>query len=557
LLVFALAVASLFLVANRGAYRGFFPDDDLDNLAQGRQADLLYYGKMLLSPKFGGDTNFRPAAGFYYWAAPRLFGLRFKPYIGTIHAIHLLNVLLVWLVARSLKASLAGACAAALLFAFHMGAFLIYWAPMYVFDLMCATFMLLAVLTYINQRLFLSVVFFWLALKSKESVILLPLVLAAYEYWFGDRRWRRLIPFFTMALVIGVEALVFNAHRDNAYSFRFGPAALWTTVRFYSQKLTLLPLAYALGVCAALVATPLNTSNRMVRFGVFTFVAMLAPMLLLPGRLFGAYIYVAVAGLAIAISAVSRPVWLIAFFVLWIPWNYRQMRIDRNVELAQADDRRAWFQPVAEFVRSHPEATTFVYSGAPETMAPHGIAGALSALHAPGTTIKAIWEGVPDRQELQAALAVPDVVVIAWDVHKSIVMPRVPDVAYVRSNHAAPLWQLGDGWIDEGYRFRWIEPHATARLATLPAAKSFELVVNVAPIYIEQLHEGRIEVSLNHRHVGFALMREAVQTTYRFPVPEDLTSPVEVEFQVAPPLKDPAGSTKLYGAPIAAFGFVK
>ena len=116
---------------------------------------------------------------------------------------------------------------------------------------------------------------------------------------------------------------------------------------------------------------------------------------------------------------------------------------------------------------------------------------------------------------------------------------------------------LGDGWIDEGYRFRWIEPRATARLAALPGAKTFELVVNVAPLYIEQLHEGRIEVSLNHRHVGTALMREAVPATYHFPAPENVTSPVEVEFEVAPPLKDPGGSPKLYGAPIAAFGFVK
>ncbi len=71
-------------------------------------------------------------------------------------------------------------------------------------------------------------------------------------------------------------------------------------------------------------------------------------MLVLPGRLFGAYLYIPLIGLAIAISATTRPVWLALFFAVWIPWNYHQRRIDGRAELAAANQRRAWFRPVTQ-----------------------------------------------------------------------------------------------------------------------------------------------------------------------------------------------------------------
>src|SRR5262249_55024462 len=217
----------------------------------------------------------------YYFAMPRWVGLRFFPYIAVIHVFHLLNILWMLLLARSLGATVAGACGAALLFAFHMGMFALYWEPMYVFDLFCGTFILLALLVYANGRIFLSVIFFWLALKSKESAVLFPLALAAYEYWIGNRKWKPLIPFFSISLLAGVEALIFNAHRDNAYSLVFTPAALMTTLKFYVPDLILLPAIYAFAATLAVVALAFIRPNRLVRFGVAAFLILLAPLLFL------------------------------------------------------------------------------------------------------------------------------------------------------------------------------------------------------------------------------------------------------------------------------------
>ncbi len=97
---------------------------------------------------------------------------------------------------RALGAEPLGAAAATLLFAIHMALFKVHWEPMYVFDLVCGTCTLVCLLSYVRGRVILSLAFFWLALKAKEVAIMLPLVLAGYEWWFGGKRWKRLIPFF-------------------------------------------------------------------------------------------------------------------------------------------------------------------------------------------------------------------------------------------------------------------------------------------------------------------------------------------------------------------------
>src|SRR5260370_41601079 len=110
----------------------------------------------------------------------RAAGSHYAPYVVGTHAIHLLNVLLLWLVVRALGAGLVGACAAALFYAFHATAFDVYWKSMYAFDLLCATFTLASLLAYIRGRIVWSVIFFWLSIKSQEITIFFPLVRAAY-----------------------------------------------------------------------------------------------------------------------------------------------------------------------------------------------------------------------------------------------------------------------------------------------------------------------------------------------------------------------------------------
>ena len=545
---FGLTLAVFFFLANRAAYQGFFTDDDFDNIANARESFLPDYLRALIRPSLGGDGNFRAAAYFYYFGMVRVAGLRYRPYIAGIHVVHLINIALVWALARALGAAPLGACAAAFLFVFHAAAFSIYWTPMYVFDLLCGTFTLASVLAYIRGRMAVSLIFFWLAMKSKEVAVLLPVLLATYELLLAERRWKRVLPFAAISAIFGIPALISNTHRDNDYTLRFTIAAIRHCASFYASQLLLMPFAGF-----ALLAIPFVFRNRLVRLGAVTFLLFLAPLLVLPGRLFAAYLYVPLIGVSIALSAVNRAIWLAAFFAAWMPWNYYHLRLDRRAALASARERRTWFAPIASFMQTHPDVDTFVYENAPESLAYYGVAGAVRNLRNPNFTTRVAWAGMP---QFASYLKEPHLVLLAWDQQRQIltVVPRAPDVSYINLSPRAPIWQLISGWQAAAESFRWIEPHARARLLRPANAHVFEVVVYVSPFYIEHLHQGRLALSLDHVPVGSGVFDQAVPTTFHFEVPPGPEGSVEVEFTVAPPLKDPSGSGYL-GIPIAAFGF--
>ena len=135
-------------------------------------------------------------------------GLDFPKYLVPLHALHLLNIWMVWLLIRKLGLGPLAATAGAFFFGFHAALIDAWWKPMFVFDLLCGTFSLAAFLLYVYDRWILSLIAFWLAYKSKELAIMLPVALACYELWFGGKRWKRLVPFFAISLLFGVQVLI-------------------------------------------------------------------------------------------------------------------------------------------------------------------------------------------------------------------------------------------------------------------------------------------------------------------------------------------------------------
>ncbi|MCX6635045.1 MAG: hypothetical protein NT090_08190 [Acidobacteria bacterium] len=293
----------LFLVANRGAYQGYFQDDELDNIGWTREVPAAGYISGLLTPRYS-PLNFRPVGHGFFSLMGRWADLRFPPYVAAIHALHLLNVLLVWLLLRRLKLPALAAGAGTVFFAFHMGVFDALWKPMYVFDLLCALFSLTALLAWTHRRWVVSFVAFWLAYKSKELAVMLPLALTAYELWLSDetgrRRWGRLAPFFAVSLVFGLQAILGRHDPTHAYRMELSLAGLAKTIPFYSSRILLIPYA---GL--ALLTLPLVARDRRVWFGLACLALFLAPLLILPGRVFGAYLYLPLAGLAVAVAAIS------------------------------------------------------------------------------------------------------------------------------------------------------------------------------------------------------------------------------------------------------------
>ncbi len=375
LLLFA-AFAALFLTVNRDAYRGYFQDDEIANLSWTPDLGLGDFLKGAATPQFQAN-NFRPVGHYYFHAVEEIAGLDFPVYVGVLHAFHLLNVWLLWLVARRLGSTPFLAAAACLFFGLHMALFDNFWKPMYVFDVLCATFCLLSLWCYASERWVLSFAAFWLAYKSKELAVMLPLVLLAFEIWFGKRRWKPLVPFFLTSLSFGVQGILGNPNRDNDYTFRFTTAALAKTSAFYASRVFLIPyLGFVVPAFAFLARK--GSSARRTWFGLAAMGLFFFPVLFLPGRLFSAYCYLPFAGLAIAITGLTvSPAALGLFLALWLPLDIQELRLRRRETLANDDEVRTWMKTVRRFAGGKERVDAFVFSGTPAGFQQWGVEGAL------------------------------------------------------------------------------------------------------------------------------------------------------------------------------------
>jgi hypothetical protein len=546
-------MALLFFIANRGASKGFFQGDEMDSLSWTPQIPAIDFVEDLVNPVYNG-RNFRPVGHFYFRMASRAFGLDFRHYLLPLHLLHLLNVWLLWLVLRNVGASPFAACAGALFFAFHMAVFDVYWKPMYAFDLFCAAFCLLSLLFWIKRRWVLSFLAFWMAYKSKELAVMLPAVLACYELWFGKRRWRPLIPFFLVSLSFGLQGIFRNPNRDNDYAFRFTPGALAASAKFYAGELFGIPLAGF-----ALLALPALRRDRRLWLGVAATVLFFVPLVFLPGRLFSAYWYVPLIGVAMALSSLADARYgLLAavFLAVWLPWNYRDLRDYRRQKLAEDADSRDYVAQLQASAASLQGIPTFLYHGMPPSFPPWGVAGALRYL-LPDLNVKMYSMEDPAASVLMERPAVATLVWVQANRKLWIAVhnPNTLDTTYIIMNGSTPVWQLTDGWsgIEDG--FRWAAPHATARLYRAPRAAQFEVVLNIGPELLAALGHTDFTARLNGVPLGTAHLTELGIRTLRWPLPPGPPGTVEAEFQADPPFH--AGSDpRTLGAAVVSFGFL-
>lgn len=402
----ALILAVLFFWLNHRAYDGFFQDDELDNVSWAPLVGGREFVLALLKPFFD-VSNFRPVGHAYFAIFGRAFGMDFPPYITPLLLFHLLNCALLFFLLRHLGIEVWRALMGAAFFGFSAAAMDAYWKPMYVFDLLCATFCLASILLFAHRRWILSFVAFWFAYKAKELAVMLPFVLFAYEYWFGRRRFLPLIPFFLASLSFGLQGIILNPNHDNEYTFRFSLQALRTTLPFYSKRFLLFPGSGLLLLALAFVRDP------RVWFGLTAMVCFLFTLLFLPGRLFNAYAYLPLACATIALAAASvRVSCLLAgsLFAVWMFYNTGRLLHEQRLKLAQDDQTYAFVSAIQEFARRNPELRTLVYSNSPPGFHNWGVGAAWNIGH---RTL-----GLPslyvDSAEAQAALAKSSVAVTEW-----------------------------------------------------------------------------------------------------------------------------------------------
>jgi hypothetical protein len=550
--VLLIGIVLLFFVANRGAYKGYFQADDLDNLAWTPALSGTDFLAGLVSPVFSRN-NFRPVGHFYFHVMESRAGLRFPPYVAVLQLLHLLNGGLIWLVLRRLKMQPMAALAGTLFFLFHAATFDAYWQPMYVFDVFCGTFCLLSFLAFANRRWVLSFVCFWLAYKSKEVAVMLPAVLALYEFVLGEKKWKPLVPFFLVSLSFGLQALITNAGTNDAYTLKLSGTTLLNAVLFYLPKFL---LAGAATLAAVLAIVFLK--DRRAWIGVGAALLFLVPLLALPNRMYSVYLYVPLLGAAIAVAAIldrTKAYGALLFLAIWLPVTYVQMREYRKGALTVADENRAYVAGLADFVHSSPQTSAFIEDGAPESMHPWGIEGALRCL----TKKPAIQLASINSPEAKAILAQKDVAVLSWDAGSRKVQvthrdASSPDASYVSIRRGMPIWQFGDGWYGRENLYRWTKPNALVTLMRPEGAKQFEVSVNIGPVHIREVGKLKLEILVNGESIGEQEFTVSGWQKRIFPLKPAPAGLVSVEFRSSPTYH-PANDGRSLGIAVGGFGF--
>jgi hypothetical protein len=330
---------------------------------------------------------FRPVGGFFYRVLGGTAGLWYPPYVAVVQAIHLANATLLFVLLRRLQLPALASAAGALFFLFHIATVDVFWKPMYVFDLLCGTFSLATLLLYVDGRWIIGLATFWLAYKSKELGVMLPAVLACYELLLANRAWKRLIPYFAISLNFGIQGLLRSRGTDDAYTLHFSLRILWTCLTYYAKELFL--NGY---IALYVIIVLLLVRDRRMLLGFFTALLFLTPLLFLPGRLFSAYWYVPLMGVAtmIATLCARSPRWLVlSGLALWLAGNYALFVDKTSAILAAARDNRAYFETLADLARSHPEIKAFGYDGVPTEMYVWGVEGAVHLLFALDASVNA------------------------------------------------------------------------------------------------------------------------------------------------------------------------
>ena len=551
-LILFVALAALFLIVNHAAYKGYFTDDDFEHLSWTRHAPLGAFVTGLLSPAYQSN-NFRPTGHLFYHLEAHLFGFDFRKYLAATHLVHFLNVWLVWLLARRLGARPWAAAAGCAFFALHLGYFEAVWKPAYIFDLLCTTFCLFSLLCYARGRWVLSFLCFWLAYKAKELAVMLPFVLLCYEMWFGQKQWKRLALFFLVSFSFALQALVLtpNTGADNPYTFHFTLGALALTSVFYAGRIFLVPyLGFAVPLAARF------TGNRRIWFGVAALLLFLFPVLFLPGRIETAYCYLPFTGLAIALAGAAEmchPAVIAVFFLLFLPLDIRDLRLERRDKLAKDDDARAWVTTFSKYAAGAGPMDAISWSGAPYGFGGFGIESAIKLLY-PRDRFAIRYYGKPP--------VAPDgqrVAYLTWNggLHKLDIVEHTPetrDASYIDANIATPIWQLGEGWSNPEGGFRWIAPQSSVSLARPEGAARFELRV-LAPTTLLQ-SAGTVTVEVSWSGAGLApqsITRPGWQVL-SWNLDAAPAGPVTVAIHTAPPIHV-AGDPRTLGIAVGSLGF--
>jgi hypothetical protein len=456
LLASSMAIAML---ANLHAWQGYFHGDDLDTLSWTKSLPLTEYLRWLALPLYM-PSHFRPAGHLIYWVVNRLAGLNFLGYLGVLQSLHLLNILLVWTLLRTLRFEGAAVGLGTLFFSFHAAVIDAYWEPQFLFDVLCASFSLSCMIFFVRRQFLLSFICFWLAYKSKELAVMLPFVLAVYELQLGKRNWKALLPFLAAGFAFGIQGAVMGKqqHAASVYALHYTWNALAKTASFYSSCLFLVPYAGF-----AVLLAPALVRDRRMWMAVAMVCLFLVPLLPLSDRVLAVYCYLPLCGIAVMAAILSQSpkgaLVMACFLAIWLPTNYLYSRPGRERELVDAAANRAYVASAraVEDGAVKDAGGTILLAGWPTKLEAYGALGTFRSVGSAAREIHTYDEPSIGRLMQQ------NPTVWQWlPASQSLKLGSASQLTFLRMTDDRTIYQLGNGWdrITDGAR--WMDGSAQA-----------------------------------------------------------------------------------------------
>jgi hypothetical protein len=270
--------------------------------------------------------NDRPTGALLITAVYRLAGLDNVVFHGVWVAIHLLNTLLVFAVGLRLFRSIPLAWVAACAFGnWTSSTEAVVWVAA-VFDLLLGTFILASVLTFLSERTWvraLSLVFYFLALRTKEAALLLPVLLLIYvmlsvprKNWLSECFRRLRWHFSLLGLFIASYGYFFvtqysgRTQPDNPYFLKFDLLTFIRGLAFYLRSMLYrqgrIPVVVLAAGAALLIALLVARRGKAVVIGAAGFLLFLFPVIFLPNHRYAIYLYAPSAFFAISCVGLAR-----------------------------------------------------------------------------------------------------------------------------------------------------------------------------------------------------------------------------------------------------------
>jgi hypothetical protein len=315
----ALALAYLWwLLAWSVRPEHFFFADDWDWLYR---AVLLPF-QFTPFPQF--VMNDRPVGALVYRILYGAFGLRPAPFHWLVLGLHLVNTTLVLLLGRRLLRSYWLAAAAALTYGGWSAAIEAASWMAAIFDVLAKTLVLLTALAFTSRRWpvrLASVIFFYLALRTKESAIVTLGLLVAITLVSRPRKeWLRLLwPHAALAAAFVIVYVPLLAHHQsvetaaNPYRMDFTPRTFfeglydYTSIMLYGRPWPVGRLIRWLCV-AGLVAAGVATRSRATLVGIAGYVLFLLPVIFMAHQRQALYLYVPATFFVLALAGGAEAV---------------------------------------------------------------------------------------------------------------------------------------------------------------------------------------------------------------------------------------------------------